>query len=160
MPTLSLCGGDIILLVEGGGLSVGLTFAFNKINRLSMTGGVTKNSSPSPIGTSITDHLVRNPDKVSVSGSLGCRNCDRTLPVLQLLSPSLKKATSSVIYNNDFFLLTSNTFIATNMVLIDYSIDHQQSTSQILDIAMEFEAQNISGQIQAPSMEAGGFLGF
>ena len=156
MPSLSPCGNDLVMVITG--LPEIPFLIFSIVGSVRVNGSISMPKSPMPDGTTSIDHIVRNPDTLTVTAIQGCAGC-RTLPtdflpMLQLL----KRAMSAQVYDATFANLFWNYGAATNMVLKSYSTRVTQQDVQIQEFVLNFEAANIQGEIQAPSFRAGGIL--
>lgn len=158
MPLISTaaCDEEFIALITG---PVDLTLVFSKIFRISTSGSVEEMKSPISNKTTIIDHIVENPDRVSITGILGCKGCGEVTSPIGIIK-LFKDGTSAQIYTpDDLFTITTNRAQYEKMILKSWRIVENVRTQQFMNIQTNWVGANIAGDIEVPSFDAGGITG-
>lgn len=157
MPLIAnaACNADLSVRITGGGSD--LTFIYTHIRQMTTLGNSQPNNSPIPAATTITDHLLHNPVKLTITGTIGCMGCNQASDSTDIVN-TLELARLNRVYKpDDFFTIVTNRLNRyEKMILVSYNVDVRDDELQTLVITTRWEAANIAGNMTSPSIEYGG----
>lgn len=155
MPLIAdaACDTDLSARITG---PIDLTLLYSHIKRIRTHLSNTPNTHPIPSGQRLTDHMMRNMDELTITGTLGCMGCTQAVASDQIIA-TLKQAHSVLIYDvSQLFTITTNRAKYNKMILVDSEIVEQDTALQTVVITTKWVSANIGGEIENPSFQAGG----
>lgn len=160
MPLIAnaACDTDLSVRITGGGGD--LTLIYSHITQMTASGDSQANQQPIPASTSITDHMLHNPVKLTISGNIGCMGCMGCTEAAYSadIVNTLETARLKAVYTPaDFFTIVTNRMNRyTKMILISYKVEVRDNELQTLAITTNWQASNIAGSMASPSIAYGG----
>lgn len=153
------CNNNLVVLIQNTQPEpTSYSFIYSLVKTTSINISATPNAHPIPFQTVATDHVQRNVDSITITGVIGCYGCAglRAADTSRVIS-ELKKLSESNYYRKENYLtLTSNDWVAENMILTSAVIDENQDSVMIKNITTTWVAANIVGSVTTPYFGRGG----
>ena len=161
MPLLQGCDNNLIVLIETFEPTIqDWTFVYSIVDDITINYSNTPNQHAIPFQTSITDHVNRNMDTITITGVVGCSGCEGLKSdVTNTVVQELKKLSERSMYcKEEYVNLTSNDWIARHMILTSVSINERQDRVHTKAITTTWMGLNVSGTVNDPYFLRGGII--
>ena len=152
------CTRPLMVLITSDGTDYSLIYDI--VTSCTISASNQKSDSPIPYGTSITDHVARGSEQITIEGVVGCYRCDSGGRANNNdILPLLKKIKEKMIYcSDDYFRLVSNDWIMEQMILTSFEVSETQNEPQVKQVSTVWDSANLTGSIQDPQFNRGGVV--
>ena len=165
MPLLQGCDNNLVVLIETFDPVIkDWSFIYSIVDDVTINYSNSPHQHAIPFQTEITDHVQRNMDTITITGVVGCNVHGKKCNSLDSSSTNivvqeLKRLSERSMYCKEQYVnLTSNDWLARNMILTSASINERQDRVHTKAITTTWIGANLVGNVGNASFTRGGIV--